>query len=174
MDSRDNFEKVVDDGCEECKKKGETFAALVMIALMDHFWRYGHSQDSYEITYTRKRISECSDGKELLEEWDETINVFSCPVSELATYEAYKLWDIAIGADYIDSNYQPTNELNTKVKKAIFARTFAEKLGLPVKGQYKPFEKLWGVTGLSGAYSGHGLDANHEDFTKELEECLKV
>ena len=78
--------------------------------------------------------------------------------SLLDTPKAQQLWTKAIDAGWVDTDRQPTNRLDTKAAKAVFANVMIEKLNVPRPG-YVPFEALWGVAGLQNSYSS-GIERN--------------
>lgn len=92
--------------------------------------------------------------------------------SLLDTPEAQQLWTKAIDAGWVDTDRQPTNRLDTKAAKAVFANVMIEKLNVPRPG-YVPFEVLWGVAGLQNSYSS-GIERNvNGDLKKQIKESLR-
>ena len=90
----------------------------------------------------------------------------------LDTPEAQQLWEKAIEAGWVDAERQPTNRLDTKAAKAVFANVMIEKLNVPRPG-YVPFEALWGVAGLQNSYSS-GIERNvNGDLKKQIKESLR-
>ena len=91
--------------------------------------------------------------------------------SLLDTPKAQQLWTKAIDAGWVDTDRQPTNRLDTKAAKAVFANVMIEKLNVPRPG-YVPFEALWGVAGLQNSYSS-GIERNvNGDLKKQIKESL--
>ncbi|WP_295358322.1 hypothetical protein [Prevotella sp.] len=92
--------------------------------------------------------------------------------SLLDTPKAQQLWTKAIDAGWVDTDRQPTNRLDTKAAKAVFANVMIEKLNVPRPG-YVPFEALWGVAGLQNSYSS-GIERNvNGDLKKQIKESLR-
>ncbi|WP_337392661.1 hypothetical protein [Prevotella sp.] len=92
--------------------------------------------------------------------------------SLLDTPKAQQLWTKAIDAGWVDAERQPTNRLDTKAAKAVFANVMIEKLNVPRPG-YVPFEALWGVAGLQNSYSS-GIERNvNGDLKKQIKESLR-
>lgn len=92
--------------------------------------------------------------------------------SLLDTPKAQQLWTKAIDAGWVDTDRQPTNRLDTKAAKAMFANVMIEKLNVPRPG-YVPFEALWGVAGLQNSYSS-GIERNvNGDLKKQIMESLR-
>lgn len=92
--------------------------------------------------------------------------------SLLDTPEAQPLWTKAIDAGWVDTDRQPTNRLDTKAAKAMFANVMIEKLNVP-RPSYVPFEALWGVAGLQNSYSS-GIERNvNRDLKKQIKESLR-
>ena len=92
--------------------------------------------------------------------------------SLLDTPKAQQLWEKAIEAGWVDAERQPTNRLDTKAAKAVFANVMIEKLNVPRPG-YVPFEALWGVAGLQNSYSS-GIERNvNGDLKKQIKESLR-
>ena len=92
--------------------------------------------------------------------------------SLLDTPKAQQLWTKAIDAGWVDTDRQPTNRLDTKAAKAVFANVMIEKLNVP-RPSYVPFEALWGVAGLQNSYSS-GIERNvNGDLKKQIMESLR-
>lgn len=92
--------------------------------------------------------------------------------SLLDTPKAQQLWTKAIDAGWVDTDRQPTNRLDTKAAKAMFANVMIEKLNVP-RPSYVPFEALWGVAGLQNSYSS-GIERNvNRDLKKQIKESLR-
>lgn len=92
--------------------------------------------------------------------------------SLLDTPKAQQLWTKAIDAGWVDTDRQPTNRLDTKAAKAMFANVMIEKLNVP-RPSYVPFEALWGVAGLQNSYSS-GIERNvNGDLKKQIMESLR-
>lgn len=92
--------------------------------------------------------------------------------SLLDTPKAQQLWTKAIDAGWVDTDRQPTNRLDTKAAKAVFANVMIEKLNVP-RPAYVPFEALWGVAGLQNSYSS-GIERNvNGDLKKQIKESLR-
>ena len=92
--------------------------------------------------------------------------------SLLDTPKAQQLWTKAIDAGWVDTDRQPTNRLDTKAAKAVFANVMIENLNVPRPG-YVPFEALWGVAGLQNSYSS-GIERNvNGDLKKQIKESLR-
>lgn len=92
--------------------------------------------------------------------------------SLLDTPKAQQLWTKAIDAGWVDTDRQPTNRLDTKAAKAVFANVMIEKLNVP-RPSYVPFEALWGVAGLQNSYSS-GIERNvNGDLKKQIKESLR-
>lgn len=92
--------------------------------------------------------------------------------SLLDTPKAQQLWTKAIDAGWVDTDRQPTNRLDTKAAKAVFANVMIEKLNVP-RPAYVPFEALWGETGLQNSYSS-GIERNvNGDLKKQIKESLR-
>lgn len=92
--------------------------------------------------------------------------------SLLDTPKAQQLWTKAIDAGWVDTDRQPTNRLDTKAAKAVFANVMIENLNVPRPG-YVPFEALWGVAGLQNSYSS-GIERNvNRDLKKQIKESLR-
>ena len=92
--------------------------------------------------------------------------------SLLDTPKAQQLWTKAIDAGWVDTDRQPTNRLDTKAAKAVFANVMIENLNVPRPG-YVPFEALWGVAGLQNSYSS-GIERNvNRDLKKLIKESLR-
>ena len=92
--------------------------------------------------------------------------------SLLDTPKAQQLWTKAIDAGWVDTDRQPTNRLDTKAAKAVFANVMIEKLNVPRPG-YVLFEALWGVAGLQNSYSS-GIERNvNGDLKKQIKESLR-
>lgn len=92
--------------------------------------------------------------------------------SLLDTPKAQQLWTKAIDAGWVDTDRQPTNRLDTKAAKAVFANVMIEKLNVP-RPSYVPFEALWGVAGLQNSYSS-GIERNvNRDLKKQIKESLR-
>lgn len=92
--------------------------------------------------------------------------------SLLDTPKAQQLWTKAIDAGWVDTDRQPTNRLDTKAAKAVFANVMIENLNVP-RPSYVPFEALWGVAGLQNSYSS-GIERNvNGDLKKQIKESLR-
>lgn len=92
--------------------------------------------------------------------------------SLLDTPKAQQLWTKAIDAGWVDTDRQPTNRLDTKAAKAVFANVMIETLNIP-RPAYVPFEALWGVAGLQNSYSS-GIERNvNGDLKKQIKESLR-
>ena len=68
---------------------------------------------------------------------------------ELNTDTARKWLQVAIDGDLLNVDYSTTDKTTTMPQKAQLAETLSDKIGL--KNKYKPFEKLWNVSGLAQA-----------------------
>lgn len=68
---------------------------------------------------------------------------------ELNTDTARKWLQVAIDGDLLNVDYSTTDKTKTMPQKAQLAETLSDKIGL--KNKYKPFEKLWNVSGLAQA-----------------------
>ena len=68
---------------------------------------------------------------------------------ELNTDEAKKWLQVAIDGGLLNGDYSTTDKTKTKPQKALLAETLSEKIRL--KHKYKPFETIWGVSGLAKA-----------------------
>lgn len=66
---------------------------------------------------------------------------------ELKTDEAKKWLQVAIDGGLLNTDYSPTDKIRTRSQKALLAEILSEKIRLKYK--YKPFEMLWGVSGLA-------------------------
>lgn len=90
----------------------------------------------------------------------------------LDTPEAQQLWEKAIEAGWVDAERQPTNRLDTKAAKAVFANVMIEKLNVP-RPSYVPFEALWGETNLSGSYSSGNSYNTNVKLKEEIRQQLR-
>lgn len=92
--------------------------------------------------------------------------------SLLDTPKAQQLWTKAIDAGWVDTDRQPTNRLDTKAAKAVFANVMIEMLNIP-RPSYVPFEVLWNEAGLQNSYSsGIERDVNGQ-LKKDIKESMR-
>lgn len=99
-------------------------------------------------------------------------NAAADPLALLDTPEAEVLWQRAQEVGWVDAKRLPTDRLNTKAAKAVFANVMIEMLNIP-RPSYVPFEALWGETGLQNSYSS-GIERNvNEDLKKQIKESLR-
>lgn len=93
-------------------------------------------------------------------------------LSSINTPEAQRSWKKAIEAGWVDAERQPTDRLETKVARAVFANVMIEILNIPRPG-YVPFEALLGETGLQNSYSS-GIDRNvNVDLKTHIKQSLR-
>ena len=93
-------------------------------------------------------------------------------LQSIDTPEAQLIWKKAMAAGWVGADRQPTDKLNTKTSRAMFANVMIELLDIP-QPSYLPFEALWGENDLGNSFSSGNTYSKNNLLRDEIRRQLR-
>ena len=93
-------------------------------------------------------------------------------LQSIDTPEAQLIWKKAMAAGWVGADRQPTDKLNTKTSRAMFANVMIELLDIP-QPSYLPFEALWGENDLGNSFSSGNTYCKNNLLRDEIRRQLR-